>query len=86
MIYVPIKSKVFVDDDLKVVSQHERNSLPPHTKLDLEVTQEVAIVNVEELPSLCYHDVVRVTVSNAQNIRGHTVPSTGTTECLSSLL
>lgn len=54
----PVKSKVFVNNDLKVVSQHKRHSFPSHTKLDLEVTQEVSIIDVEELTSLSHHDVV----------------------------
>ena len=40
-------------------------------------------VNVEQLPTLCDHNVVRVTVTNAQYVCGHTVGSTGNTECLS---
>lgn len=83
---IPIKSKVFFDDDLKIMSQDKRHSLSPYTKLDLEVTKEVSIVNVEELATLCHHDVVRVTVSNTQHVCSNTVTSTRPTETLSCLL
>lgn len=33
----------------KVISQHKRHSFSPHTKLALEVAQDVAKVNVEQL-------------------------------------
>ena len=82
----PIKSKVFFNDNLKVMSQHKRHSLSPYTKLDLEVTEEVPIVNVEELATLCHHDVVRVAVSNTQHIRSNTVTSTRPAKPFSSLL
>ena len=85
-VHVPIKSKVFFDDNLKVMSQDKWHSLSPYTKLDLEVSEEVSIVNVEELATLCHHDVVRVTVSNAQHVCSNTVTSTRSTETLSSLL
>ena len=84
VIIIPIKSKVLVNDNLKVVSQHKRYPFSPDTKLDLEVAQEVAIVNVKELATLCHHDVVRVTVSYTQHIRDNTVTSTGATESFSS--
>ena len=83
---VPIKSKMFFNDDLKVMSQHKRYSFSPHTKFDLKVTKEVSIVNMEELATFCDHDVVRVTVSNTQHICSNTVTSTRTTESFSSLL
>lgn len=68
------------------MSQDKRHSLSPYSKLDLEVAKEVSIVNVEELATLCHHDVVRVTISNAQHICSNTVTSTRPTEPLSSLL
>lgn len=68
------------------MSQDKWHSLSPYTKLDLEVSEEVSIVNVEELATLCHHDVVRVTVSNAQHVCSNTVTSTRSTETLSSLL
>ena len=68
------------------MSQHKRHSLSPYTKFDLEVTEEVSIVNVEELATLCYHNVVRVAVSNTQHVRSNTVTSTRPTESFSSLL
>ena len=84
--HVPIKSKVFFNDDLKVMSQDKRHPLSPYTKLDLEVSEEVSVVNVEELATLCHHDVVRVTVSNAQHVCSNTVTSTRPAEPLSCLL
>lgn len=80
-----VKAIVFLNDDLKVMCQHKRNSLSTHSKLDLEVAQEVAEVNMEQLSPLSHHDVVRVPVSYAQHIRSHTVSSTGEGEGLSRL-
>ena len=74
------------DDNLKVMSQDKWHSLSPYTKFDLEVSEKVSIVNVEELATLCHHNVVRVTVSNSQHICSNTVTSTRPTETLSSLL
>ena len=54
--------------------------------IDLKVAKEVSEVNVEELPTLGDHDVIRVTVSNTQDIRSNTVTSTRQTERLRCLL
>jgi len=53
--------------------------------LYLEVSQEVSKVNVEQLATLCDHNVVRVTVPYTQHICGNTVASAGNAECLSCL-
>ena len=58
IVYIPIKSKVLVNDNLKVVSQHKRYPFSPDTKLDLEVAEEVAVVDVKKLATLCHHNVV----------------------------
>ena len=52
----------------------------------LEVAQEMTEVDVEQLPTLGDHDVVRVPVSDAQDIGGHTVAGTGEAERFSRLL
>ncbi len=77
---------MLVDDDLKVVSQHERYPLSPNTKLHLEVAQEVPKVNMEQLSAVGDHDVVGVAVPYAEDISGHTVACTGETERLGCLL
>lgn len=77
---------MLVDDNLKVMSQHKRYSFSPDTKLDLEVAQKVAIIDVEELAPFGDHDVIRVTVSYTQYVCHNTVTSTGATEPLSSFL
>ena len=81
-----VKGKVLVDDDLKVLREDKWHSLPPHAKLHFKVPQKVTKVDVDQLSSLRDEDVVRVTVSNAQHVRGHTVASTGEAECLCSLV
>ena len=45
--------------------------------LYLEVAKEMAEVDVKQLPSLSDHDVVRVTITDAQDVRGNTVACTG---------
>ena len=52
----------------------------------LKVAQEMAEVDVEQLPTLGDHDVVRVPVTNAQDVGGHTVAGTGEAERFSRLL
>ena len=56
-------------------------SFPP-SLLHLEVAKKVSEVDVEELPTLSDHDVVRVTVADSQHIRGHAVACTRHTEGL----
>ena len=46
----------------------------------------MAKVNVERLAALGGHDVVRVAISNAKNIGGHTVASTREEESIRCLL
>ena len=46
----------------------------------------MAEVNVKQLPTLCHHDVVRVTIANAQHIGSHTVAGTGQAKCVHGFL
>ena len=53
---------------------------------NLEIAKEMAEVNVKQLPSLSDHDVVRVTITDAQDVRGNTVACTGQEEGLRCFL
>ena len=81
-----VKPEMLINDDLKVVWQHEGHPLSTHAKLHLEVAQEVAKVHVEELSQVRDHDVVRVPVADPQHKGGHAVSRTGQTERLCSFL
>lgn len=50
------------------------------------MTQDVSKVNVEELTILHDHNVVRVAVSDAQDVCGHTVPGAGQGEFMNGLV
>ena len=87
------------DDVDEVVCEHEWNSLTLDSKFALEVSKEVAKVDVDELgrwwasfrylstnqstigththlPVLLQHDVIRVSITDAQYVSGHTAAST----------
>ena len=57
----------------KLRREHERRPLSLDTHLGLEVAQEVAEVNVEELSALVEHDVVAVAIADADDVRCDTV-------------
>ena len=67
----------FGDDADEVFGEDEGNALAVDPKLLLAVVEKVAKVDVEHLAVLVDHDVVRVTVTDAQNECGHTIPSAG---------
>ena len=47
--------------------------------------QEVTEVNVENLPILIDHDIVRMSISYAKDEGGHTISSTRVGKCLDGL-
>ena len=53
---------------------------------DLEIAEKVAEIDVEELPVLLDHDVVRMPVTDSQHVRGHAVAGTRTTESFCSCM
>lgn len=72
----------FSDDIYKIMRQDKRLTFPLDTKLLLEMSKNVTKVNMEQLTILHHHDVIRVTVSNTQNISGYTITSTGECELM----
>ena len=64
----------------------ERGPLALHAELHLEVSEEVAKVDVEEVPTLCDHHVVSVAVANAEDVRSYTVRGTRHHERLDALV
>lgn len=75
---------MLLNDEGEVVRQDKGHKLSLHAKFALKVAKEVAIVDVEQLPVLGHHDVVRVAVSNPQHIGSHTVASTRIAEVVAS--
>ena len=57
----------------KVGREHKRRALALDAKLELDVAEKVAKVNVEKVAVGLHHDVVVVAVSNAKHVRRHTV-------------
>ena len=70
----------------EILRKHEGDPFPVDAKLLLVVSQEVTKVNVEDLTVLIDHDVVRMSVPDAQDEGGHTVASTAVSEGLYGLL
>ena len=75
---------MLLNDEGEVVRQDKGHKLSLHAKFALKVAKEVAIVDVEQLPILGHHDVVRVAVSDPQHIGSHTVASTRIAEVVAS--
>eukprot|EP00968_Pinguiococcus_pyrenoidosus_P003329 scaffold207_cov267-Pinguiococcus_pyrenoidosus.AAC.28 len=67
-------------------SEHEGRTLPSNAQLALEVSQEVPEVNVEEVTPAGDHDVVRVTISDAHDVRRDAVACTAVHEVLDGAL
>ena len=73
------------NDVHKVVDQHEGDTLSFEAKLTLVVSQEVTKVNVEKLACFLDHDIIVMSVADAQHICSHTVTSTGKREVLNGM-
>lgn len=67
----------FGDNVLEIVGQDEGHSLSADTVFLLKVAQDVAEIDMEQLASFLYHDVVWMTISDAENICRHAVSGTG---------
>lgn len=76
----------FRDDVEEVFREYERNSLSVNAKLFLEMTQEVAKINVEDVAVFVHHDVIRIPVTDSQDERGHAITSTRVGERFDGLL
>lgn len=76
-----------VDKVCDLLGEHEGVSLAFHSEFLLHIAQEMTEVDVEKVSAfLIYHNIVRVTVAQTQNIRGNTVPSSRTNESIASFL
>lgn len=76
----------FCNDIQEVFCQHKRDPLPIDAKLLLEVSQEMAEVDVEYLPLLIHHYVVRIPIADPENESCHAVPGTRLGECVDCLI
>lgn len=63
-------------------SKNEGCSIPPEVSKHLRVAQELSEVDVEEMPALLDHDVVVVTVADAQHVRHDGVAGAGVSKVL----
>lgn len=70
-------------DEGHFLGEHERSSFSLDTEFALEMAKEVTKIDVEQITSICQHDVIRVSVSNSQNISCHTISSTRSDEIFS---
>lgn len=66
----------------EIVRQNERHSFSSYAKLFLELAQYVTKVDVEHLPIRLDHDVVAMTIRNAEDVAGDAVAGAGQRELL----
>lgn len=64
-----------VDHVSHVGGQNDRSSIPFHVAKLLHVPEELAKIDVEQVPGRFQHDVVVVAVTDAQNVSGNAIPS-----------
>ena len=65
-----------IDDVSHVRRQHKRRSVAFKVSEHLRVAKKFAEVNMKQVPALCDHDVVIVTIANAEKVGGDTVAGT----------
>ena len=68
-----LKLALHPHDTLHAVREHKRRALAFHAILGLEISQDVAEIDVEEMRSVGDHEVVVVSIAEAEDIRGHAV-------------
>lgn len=68
------------DDTNEVFGEDERHTFTIDAKLLLEMTKEMAKVNVENVALFIHHNVVGISIANAKNERGHAISRTAVRE------
>ena len=84
--YLYTKPYLFISHDfLHGICKHKWCTLSLDTQLVFEITQNVSKVNVKVVAKLGHHEIVIVSVSQAQHIAGYAVRSSRDDEVTRSL-
>ena len=71
-----LSERAFSDDMNEIVGQHEWHAFAANEKFVLEMAHYVSEIDVKKLTVRPNHNVVRVPVTDAQNVGGNTVAGT----------